>query len=76
MSDEQLVPIDAVSVLALVKAKIDSYGGAKKASEIWGCSAQMVFLVLRGERRPTPKMLAEVDVREIKSEITYSRIVR
>lgn len=59
-------------VTALIKAKVDEYGGVSNASKAWGITVQMTYAFLRGAKRPrTAKMLADIGVEEVSSEITY-----
>jgi len=64
-------PLSAKKVASLVSESVERLGGLTKAGLHWNVSAEMVRMVIKGRRRPTPAMLRELRLQEIRSEIRY-----
>lgn len=58
-------------VADMAKAKAEGYGSIAEAAARWGCSQQMVHMVTKGQRRPTPAMLQDLELEPVTAEITY-----
>lgn len=50
------------------------YGSQREAAEKWGCHFTQVSNAINGRIKPTKKMLADLCMEEVKSEVQYRRI--
>lgn len=73
MSTDQTPTLTAAQAVTMVKERVQQYGGVTAASTIWECTPQMVHMVQKGSRRPTPKMLEDLQLEEIPAEVSYRR---
>ncbi len=60
-------------VAAMVRETAEELGSVPNAAQKWGCSAQMVHMVIKGERPPSQGMLDYFKLVKQKPAITYTR---
>lgn len=65
--------ITAEQAADLVAAKAKEHGTINDAAATWGCSAQMVHMVIKGARRPTPAMLDALGLEPVPDPIHYRK---
>lgn len=52
-------------VTARFKARVAELGGADKASEKYGVSSALVYMIQNGQRRPNEIMLRDIGIRHV-----------
>lgn len=57
----------------LIAARVAKLGGPGVAAKHWAVTAQMIWLVTKGKRRPTDAMLRELRLEAVESELRYRR---
>jgi len=63
----------AEQVTALVGARVKELGSVALAAKQWKVSNQMVHMVQKGDRRPTPDMLDDLGLEKSPEVITYRK---
>lgn len=59
-------PINAADVRGILKRRAQKLGSERKLAESFGVSYAYMNDVIRGKRRPGPKILARMDLREVR----------
>lgn len=69
---EDIVTADQAT--KLVAELVKAHGTVAVAAKRWKCSVQMVHMVVRGTRRPTPGMLKELKLKPFPETARYLRV--
>lgn len=61
-------------IITLLDGKVHEYGSVASAAKAWGVTPQMVHMVIKGVRPPSPGMLADLGLEKAPPEIKYRRL--